>query len=264
MLQRQFLSRNKKKFEYIDKEACNIVQPLIIILHTNQTSAGLYAKSRLTQMKEVTQWFGDKLKVDICFLPTSNEDETTNLGCTTVFLEILENAGLINIQRRKIVIGGEEKEKLVVTTVTEASSKWLYLIGDGLTHVKLKSSVNVINESLYSFEDDNEMRRVLSLALKKVVSGVGDLHGGGFAILNTVYTVFYGGFLQALQTAMGWKRINGSDIAKTYQPTGSLVSIVYTEAMRGLHYLHASSYYNNNIDDIKQMNSQRIAIDLVM
>ena len=61
------------------------------------------------------------------------------------------------------------------------------------------------------------MRRVLSIALNQVVLGVGDLHGGGFAILNTIYTLFYGGFLQAFQTAMGWKRIRGSDIAKIYQ-----------------------------------------------
>ena len=48
---------------------------------------------------------------------------------------------------------GEEEEKLVVTTVEEASNKWIYLIGDGLTHVRLKSFVNVINESLYFYKD---------------------------------------------------------------------------------------------------------------
>ena len=35
------------------------------------------------------------------------------------------------------------------------------------------------------------MRLVLSLALNQVVLGVGDLYGGGFSILNPIYTVFY-------------------------------------------------------------------------
>lgn len=107
-------------------------------------------------------------------------------------MDILDNAGLINIYRKKIIISGEEKEKLVVTTVAEASHKWVYLIGDGLTHAILKSFVSVINESLYSFEYD-EMKRVVSLVLKQVVLGVDNLHSGGFAILNKIHTRLYGG-----------------------------------------------------------------------
>ena len=138
----------------------------------------------------------------------------------------MENAGVINIQRKKIVIGGEEKEKLIVTTVAGASDKWVYLIGDRLTHVRLKSFVNAINDSLHTFEDNYEMRWVLSTALKQVVLGVGDFYGGGFAILNTIYNVFYGGYLQVFQPPMGWKQIKGGGVAKTYQQAGSLVNIV--------------------------------------
>ena len=99
-------------------------------------------------------------------MPTSKEDKITNLGCAVVFLEILENAGLIKISRGKIVINGEEKMKLVVSTIFESQHKWLYLTGDGLTHVRLKSFITAINNSLYSYQDDYEMRIVLSRALK--------------------------------------------------------------------------------------------------
>ena len=71
--------------------------------------SGLYAKARNIQTKEVTQWFGEKNKVSICFLSTSKEYETTNIGYATVFIEILENADLINIARKKAKIGGEDK-----------------------------------------------------------------------------------------------------------------------------------------------------------
>ena len=167
--QRQFLSRPDKEFVFIDKLSIDTCQTLIGQLNSNRNHAGLYAKARSTQKKEVEQWFGNKNKVQICFLPTSKEDETTNLGCATVFLEILENAGIININRKKTTINGEVKEKLVVDTVAGACKKWVYLIGDGLTHVRLKSFVTAINDSLYSFEDDYHMRRVLSPALKQVV-----------------------------------------------------------------------------------------------
>ena len=262
--QRQFLSRTDTEFQFVEKTFTSNVQTLIGKLNSNRNHLGLYAKARIIQNKEVTQWFGDKDKVEICFLPTSKEDETTNLGCATVFLEILENAGLINIERRPFETNGVKSEKLQVTTIAGASHKWLYLIGDGLTHVRLKSFVNAINESLYSFEDDYEMRRVLSLALKQVVLGVGDLHGGGFAILNTIYTVFYGGYLQVFQTAMGWKRIKGGDVAKTYQQAGSLVDTVYTEVMRGLHYMHASYYYDAHRNEITEMDPQKLAVNLVL
>ena len=90
----------------------------------------------------------------------------------------------------------------------------MYPIGDKLTHVRLKSFVNTINDSLYSFEDDHDMRSVMSKALQQVVLGVGDLHGGSFSILNSIYTLFYGGVLQVFQTALCWKRIKGKDVTK--------------------------------------------------
>ena len=63
------------------------------------------------------------------------------------------------------------------------------------------------------------------------------MHGGGSALLNSIYTLLYVGFLQAFQTAMGWKRIKVGSVAKTYQHAGSLVDMVYTELMRGFHYI---------------------------
>ena len=53
---------------------------------------------------------------------------------------------------------------------------------------------------------------VFSQAMNRVVMIPGDLHGGGFHFLAVVYLLFYGGFLQPLQYALGWKRIRGTDI----------------------------------------------------
>jgi hypothetical protein len=63
----------------------------------------------------------------------------------------------------------------------------------------------------------------------------GNLHGGGFHFLAVVYLLYYGGFLQAIQFALGWKRIRGSDVTKTYQQCASLALLVLGEVERGLY-----------------------------
>lgn len=100
--------------------------------------------------------------------------------------------------------------------------------------------MDTINNSLYPFEDDYEMRYVMSEVLTQVVLGVGDLHGWDYAILKSIY----GGFLQVFQTALCWKCIQCKDVAKTYQQAESSVKIVYTVLMQGLYYIHTEWYTN--------------------
>jgi hypothetical protein len=63
----------------------------------------------------------------------------------------------------------------------------------------------------------------------------GDLHGGGIHFLSVSYLLFYGGFLQPLQYALGWKRIRGTDVTKTYQQCAALALLVLGELERGLY-----------------------------
>ena len=139
-----------------------------------------------------------------------------------------------------------------------------HLTGDGLTHVRLKSFITAIKNSMYSYQDDYEIRIVPSRALKQVVLGVGDLHGDGFAVLNKIYALLYGGFLQVFQTAMGWKIIKGSVIVKTYQQATSLVEIFYTEVMRGLHCMHAASFVGSCNKPIVGIDPSRLSVELVV
>ena len=85
-------------------------------------------------------------------MPTPKEDETTNIRCAVVFFEILLNTGLISIKYTKIQSGVDVKvrENYVVKLVEGNKHKWIYLIGDGLTHVCLKLFVDIINDYLYS------------------------------------------------------------------------------------------------------------------
>ena len=94
--------------------------------------------------------------------------------------------------------------------------------------------------------------------------GVGDLHRGGFAILNTIFTLFYGDFLQVFQTAIGWKRIKDSDIKKTYQQAGALVNIVCTEVMRVLYHVYVASFISSCNNTIVHMNPAKLCLELVV
>ena len=65
-----------------------------------------------------------------------------------------------------MVFDVKEKEKLVIKLIDIHKHKWVYLIGDGIMHICLKSVVNTINDLLYLFEDNYEMRSIMSEALK--------------------------------------------------------------------------------------------------
>ena len=159
--QRKYLSRQSVKYSFISSKAVIDAKEIVSILNRNRSTTGVYTNASLFQNREVQRWFNEKNKVKIYFLPTFKEDETTNIGCATMFFEILQNDGIISITNTKYTtkVDGkdQDQDKLVVKLVENAKHKWLYLIGDGLTHVRLKSFVDTINDILYSFEDDYEM-----------------------------------------------------------------------------------------------------------
>ena len=192
--QRKYLSRDHE-FYHIPASMSLTTKELRDKLHGNRTHKGLYNMASTFQSRQVQQWISKKDKLKLCFLPTSKEDETTNIGCATVFMEVLENAGLIVTKRIN--------KKIIIKSHPTSKGKWLFLVGDGLTHVRLGTFIDSINQSLYSYADDYENRQVLSKALQQIVLGIGDLHCGGFAILNSIYYAFYGGFMQVFQNTMG-------------------------------------------------------------
>ena len=57
---------------------------------------------------------------------------------------------------------------------------------------------------------------LIDKALSRVVDVPGNLNGQ-FHLLSTVFKFYYGYMLQAFQTALGWKKIQGNKISKTYQ-----------------------------------------------
>lgn len=91
----------------------------------------------------------------------------------------------------------------------------------------------------------------MAKALERVVIGNRDLHAGGFSCLGTIFSAYYSVFLQVFQYTMGWKIINGLDIAKSFQYGEHLVQVVLNEVDRILYYLHITEISNDvNLKEI--------------
>ena len=88
--QRKYLSQIVMKFKFISDKALNDTTNIVNLLNKNRANEGMYKHARLFQKREVSRWFGVKSKVQMCFLPTSKEEETTNIGCAIVFFNIAE------------------------------------------------------------------------------------------------------------------------------------------------------------------------------
>ena len=71
------------------------------------------------------------------------EDETTTLGTGVVLLNILHLCGLIEVDQ---LVDGRYKIRQ-----GDTQTKWLYLCGDGLTQIRLKSFIDAIQEYSLSF-----------------------------------------------------------------------------------------------------------------
>ena len=74
------------------------------------------------------------------------------------------------------------------------SEKFIMLIGDGLTQIRVRMFRTMIRESAYRFEDSFTETDMTRKALRKITHITGDLHGGRFHFLSSVCSLFYGFF----------------------------------------------------------------------
>jgi len=78
------------------------------------------------------------------------------------------------------------------------------------------------SKELFSFMENYEQVREIRQAMDHVAVFPGDLHLGGFHFLQSIYNIFYGGLLQPMQAALGWKRIRYADVSQCYKVANNL------------------------------------------
>ena len=128
---------------------------------------------------------------------------------------------------------------------SDAKDRYLVMVGDGLTQIRAKQFSDLIEESSASYGPRHETTMMIQKAMDQVIIIPGDLHGGGFHIMQVVYNLFYGAIIQKIQTILQWKRICSSNVSKCYQQAASLSTILAIEMEH-----HFTSEYFKTVDGL--------------
>ena len=112
-----------------------------------------------------------------------------------------------------------------------------------------------------SFQEAYLQSLVLQKALTRMVPIPGDLHGR-FHMLDAIYRIFYGCFLQPIQTMLGWKKLNGTDVIQTYDQCHRLADLVYVEVSRVLWDYFICNFFGeeDNQKLLKDVAAEELAV----
>jgi hypothetical protein len=175
---------------------------MLLQLQALRSRDGFYMRAERFQLQLSELIRGKRPKAQILPLPAVKDDETTIKGTGGVVVKFLLLAGLVSYE-----IGSYKLAK-------DISSRTLIMYGDGLSCERFRNCKERLIEQQGNFSAHYENVTVLLTALQKVYMLPGDLHGGRFHTLRPVYSLFYGGFLQPIQLALGYKRISNKKVEK--------------------------------------------------
>jgi hypothetical protein len=202
----------------------------------------------------VALWRPKQKGVEIVIVPVSIQDETTKLGAMVIIIGFMEKHSLIKWDKeRDMYVHGDAWKK-----------KWLFIVGDGLSLERMfqffddvMSAVDgrqsLLDGKKWSFRKAFQQSLVFNDVIERVVPINGDLHSR-FHTLDTLYRLFYGGFLQPIQQHLPWKKICGTDVTKLYEQCHLLIMTVYEECRTNTRYdwrgtLHA---YGRGVSQISR------------
>jgi hypothetical protein len=226
--QHRYLSRPTTDFKFLNERSRKAIRDsgLTTVLRLNRSNDGLYHRAHKFQFESVKKWKGQQTPVKLLCLPLSVDDETKTEECGNVLLSFMERSGIIKVRG---------KDTTSIQLADDYDSKWQLTVGDGLSQMRMRQYNDSVDAASVNFRQYYRQSIVFSKAMTRVLMIPGDLHGGGFHFLATVYLLYYGGLLQPLQYALGWKRIRGSDVTKTYQQCAALALLALGEIERGLY-----------------------------
>ena len=134
--------------------------------------------------------------------PVSPEDETTNVGAAKNVLSLLLLYGILVATDAT----GTEGNIKSINLATNYKDRWLMVIGDGLTQIRVRTFIELIESSCYDFGEKQAKTEMIKEALGQIIHVTGDLHGGLFHFLAAIYSLFYPCLIQIIQIILGWKQ----------------------------------------------------------
>ena len=186
-------------------------------------------------------WRGQPSPAQLLIPAVSPENKTTNKGAANVVMSLLLYDGVVE-PTSNVGSNGDIKGMKLAGDYME---RYVMLVGDGLSQVRVKTFEKMIQESSFRFQKNFQETDMIQKALGQVIHITGDLHGGRFHFLATIYSLFYQSFIQFIQILLGWKQIQGSNVTKCYQAAG-LVLMAGDKVKKLLvtTYLHEVLYTN--------------------
>lgn len=132
-------------------------------------------------------------------------DETTCEGMALAVIQLLKDRELLI---PNTVFEDEMAEWVAPADVDKCDC---IVAGDGLSHEHWRSyqtdSMDMQEQGVRFTKHFRQCKEILK-ALSRCLLLPGDLHLSLFHTLGPIYSVFYGGFLQPIQVALGFKRID--------------------------------------------------------
>eukprot|EP00978_Attheya_sp_CCMP212_P013241 scaffold33323_cov24-Attheya_sp.AAC.1 len=181
----------------------------------------LLSKAASFQQSVVSQWnpHQDSL-TDLYILPLSLKDDLKTNEVGMIVLEMAVSNGLL--------IGPPEGP-------WDLSPDWesitVYVVGDFVSVRNLRGFVDKLaTQKGNTFDHKQSQIEIFSNVLSRFVEIAGDWHVG-LNIIVTIYSLFYGGFLQAFQKAVRWRQIQ-SNPTTCYQAGMLLLLFVIAEVER--------------------------------
>ena len=188
-------------------------------------------------------WRGQVTPAKLLIPPVSPENETTNRGAANVVMSLLLYHGIV-VPVSNQGANGDVKEMRLAEDYGE---RYVMLVGDGLSQVRVQTFENMIQESSFCFKENFRATDMIRKALEQVIHVTGDLHGGRFHFLAVIYSLFYGSLIQYIQVLLGWKRIRGTDVTKCYQQAAGLVLMTADEGDKLLITAYLHDVFHNNM-----------------
>ena len=137
-------------------------------------------------------WRGGCSSAELIIRPIRPEDETTKKDATKVVLSLLLMFGIVETCSEDTDL---ENDLSKIQLSERDQYRFLILVGDGLSQIRVKSFNQMLNESTYSLDQEETCYTTFEKAMQQVINLTGNLHGGCFHFLAAVYNLFYGSHL---------------------------------------------------------------------
>ena len=200
----------------------------------------IYSVARQFPSKVVRLWRHIPPVAELLILPVSVLDETTKIGASGIILDFMVTHGLLVW----------DAGKSVYKPGADWETKWLFVVGDGLSIERMfqffDDVMSIIDSKKMSFWNAYRQAMSIKMVLHRVVPITGDLHVR-FHMLESIYRLFHGGFLQCLQYRLKWKRLDAVDVSNSYRLSHRLVILVFEELDR----LMLDTYVCNHLSEQK-------------